>query len=919
MKKAVALTIVLALIFNLAFFSFSEPSNWAQAEVDEARQKNLLVAEADQNFQNNITRQLFCKLVVQMIEQARGAAVDITTTNPFDDTADAAIIKAYQLGIVKGVSKTAFAPNNLISRQEVAVMMMRAFRLLDDMKGTSYTKNLETDNLIFNDQAAIASWALADVKAAYALGVVKGVGDKRIAPLGNATIEQSVLLSLRLFNRYANDVEVVKVTTPVESEKPQFSSNPYINQYIASHSPEQLTMNQSLTRAVREYVLARIYTDQLATGVDDGLSTAEMNALYDKTIDQWQRVEKQALILTYDTEVALAQQEAALANMRYVLGDEDIKWAEEFSKKFDSLKGAHRIKQLAKLMHLDVKRTYKLLMISQDIIDARAKNDEAALNNAYMNAAKILKTGCKVAATVLAAPAAGATTGATVMYGIAVTDVATDVITTEAEVILGDQDKLTKKLVDIRDKVGLVSLVAGCLYNPTQAIENTKDLVDKVIFYGESLFGLALERYFSEDDGTATDDGGSTNNAGTADNEAPASLQEILENDQISENELDDIVDEILDEIEDDSDIEIDEEFDEMLAELEKSEDADKAGDLTADNTTKPTGEDVTKPTAENTTKPTGEETTEPTGEDVTEPTGEDTTEPTGEDVSEATGEDTTKSTAEDESAPTEDESAPTEDESAPTEDESASTEDESASTEDESESTEDESESTEDESASTEDESASTGDTETTTTTEPTTEQPPADGSCDVVETYLGKYHNEIYSPDTTEIYQYDPIFPDVVKATPPIDEDGEKTIFSDDNEGHPYIVEYHIAEAEEIREHGYYDYRGRCLDKMVHNLYVHYTWHDDVRGPDTVEYRIDHNYYKLDKDNNIGALVGQPRTTVFTKKYKWEYLPGIIQFYLDEYMEYGWDSCLYEFQYGRRNTFPFPFYAIPKDMLNQ
>ncbi len=202
MKKFSILVLSFLLILALTSTSFSEPNDWAKAEVDEARAKGLLFDEADQNFQNFITRELFCKLIVHMVERQKGGAIAVAITNPFNDTTNEQIVKAYQLGIVKGVSATQFAPDNLITRQEVAVMMMRAFRVLDSMNSKTYTQNIDITGISFNDEASIAFWALQDVKEAFKLNIIKGVGNNTINPLGNTTVEQSILLVLRLFNVY---------------------------------------------------------------------------------------------------------------------------------------------------------------------------------------------------------------------------------------------------------------------------------------------------------------------------------------------------------------------------------------------------------------------------------------------------------------------------------------------------------------------------------------------------------------------------------------------------------------------------------------------------------------------------------------------------------------------------------------------
>ncbi len=213
--KIGVLLAALLLVLTFSASAFAAPSDWAESEVNLARAADLLVSGADRNYQSNISRALFCKLIVQMVEK-QGGEVVITTANPFIDTANAAVIKAHQLGIVKGVSANRFAPDNLITRQEVAVMMMRTFRVLDSRNGTDKAQKVLTDGLTFTDQSRIASWALQDIKQAYKLGIVKGVGGNKIDPLGNTTIEQSILLSLRLYNRYGA-AAVTKPTATTEA------------------------------------------------------------------------------------------------------------------------------------------------------------------------------------------------------------------------------------------------------------------------------------------------------------------------------------------------------------------------------------------------------------------------------------------------------------------------------------------------------------------------------------------------------------------------------------------------------------------------------------------------------------------------------------------------------------------------------
>ncbi len=121
-SKILIITLILAMMLSNSTIHADAPSSWAQAEVDEARLKNLVIGDADGGYQTDITRELFCRLIVNMVEVTIGSPVAVTIANPFDDTNDLDVIKAYQLGIVNGISATEFAPNNLITREEVAAM-----------------------------------------------------------------------------------------------------------------------------------------------------------------------------------------------------------------------------------------------------------------------------------------------------------------------------------------------------------------------------------------------------------------------------------------------------------------------------------------------------------------------------------------------------------------------------------------------------------------------------------------------------------------------------------------------------------------------------------------------------------------------------------------------------------------------------
>lgn len=200
---SILMTLLLSTIpaFGL---SADTPSSWAFQEVNQARNAGLVIPAADLHYQSNIDRELFCELVINMVEVINGYEVKTEIPNPFVDTTNPEVLKAYQLGIVAGKTVTHFAPEDEITREQLAAMMMRAARVLDLFHTTTYAVAPEEalSQLLFADQNSISGYALLDVRLANYLEIVFGVGENRINPLGQATVEQSILMINRLFHGF---------------------------------------------------------------------------------------------------------------------------------------------------------------------------------------------------------------------------------------------------------------------------------------------------------------------------------------------------------------------------------------------------------------------------------------------------------------------------------------------------------------------------------------------------------------------------------------------------------------------------------------------------------------------------------------------------------------------------------------------
>lgn len=106
------------------------------------------------------------------------------------------VAAASRLGIVKGRSDTAFAPNDPISREEMAVMIIRAHEV---KKGL--TVQAAAQELTFADRSQISKWAAESVIAAAELKLVQGKPDGSFAPKGKMTRAESAQVIYNLLGK----------------------------------------------------------------------------------------------------------------------------------------------------------------------------------------------------------------------------------------------------------------------------------------------------------------------------------------------------------------------------------------------------------------------------------------------------------------------------------------------------------------------------------------------------------------------------------------------------------------------------------------------------------------------------------------------------------------------------------------------
>lgn len=168
-----------------------KPSAWAETQVDQAVDANLVPKSLQSKYTQAITRSEFCALAVALYETVNG---EITGRKSFTDTTDVNVEKCAYIGVVSGMNaeETIFSPDSQLTREQAAAMLSRL--------ALAIGKPLTPKAATFSDNSSISFWAFDAVGQMQASGIMSGVGNNTFAPKSDYTREQSILTILRLYN-----------------------------------------------------------------------------------------------------------------------------------------------------------------------------------------------------------------------------------------------------------------------------------------------------------------------------------------------------------------------------------------------------------------------------------------------------------------------------------------------------------------------------------------------------------------------------------------------------------------------------------------------------------------------------------------------------------------------------------------------
>ena len=184
---------------SYGFSDVAGPNDWSHEGIDYCVRRSLMVGTGAGTFSPGMN----CSRaqIVQILYNLSGDKTDYSRYYlPFTDVAPGAwyydaVAWAYFNNVVSGTSATTFAPNDVITREQMAVILYGyTAEFAPEFTGNAASLNT------FPDAGSVANWAYTAMSWAVGNGLISGMGsggESYLAPQGSATRAQASAIIMR--------------------------------------------------------------------------------------------------------------------------------------------------------------------------------------------------------------------------------------------------------------------------------------------------------------------------------------------------------------------------------------------------------------------------------------------------------------------------------------------------------------------------------------------------------------------------------------------------------------------------------------------------------------------------------------------------------------------------------------------------
>ncbi len=216
-QRMILSAISLTAVLGTSAFA-ADLSGWAIPGYQSASEAGLVsYSVVSNNLKDSITREEFCELAMNLYKKLTNEKLPERISSPFEDTDSIAVAQAYNYGIVNGTSDTTFTPDRLVTREEMAKMLISTltasevvFNIADGADTTFVSA--------FDDGGQVSSWAMSSVNTALNYGLMTGMSDTQLNPLGATSREQAIVSVNRSYEKFMSksysDISAPQIILP---------------------------------------------------------------------------------------------------------------------------------------------------------------------------------------------------------------------------------------------------------------------------------------------------------------------------------------------------------------------------------------------------------------------------------------------------------------------------------------------------------------------------------------------------------------------------------------------------------------------------------------------------------------------------------------------------------------------------------
>ena len=167
-------------------------SEWSADYIVQAKDLGFLEGVTDISYKEPITREKFCEIIYNLVVLI-SPDIEHFIPDSFTDTKNEKVLKLNSLGIINGKTSTEFAPNDYLTREEAATIIVRMVNKIVPMAATEMWFE-------YDDIGEISEWASDSIQTISNLGFMKGIGNNNFAPKATYTTEQAIVTLVRVLD-----------------------------------------------------------------------------------------------------------------------------------------------------------------------------------------------------------------------------------------------------------------------------------------------------------------------------------------------------------------------------------------------------------------------------------------------------------------------------------------------------------------------------------------------------------------------------------------------------------------------------------------------------------------------------------------------------------------------------------------------